>query len=49
MDKCISCDKKSLDSVKFPCPKCKNEIMRCNKCRSLSIDYVCPKCGYRGP
>jgi len=49
MDKCISCDKKSLDSVKFHCPKCKNEIMRCNKCRSLSIDYVCPKCGYRGP
>ena len=44
----ISCNKKSQESIKFPCPGCKKEIMRCNKCRTLSIEYKC-KCGYTGP
>lgn len=49
MDKCASCEKGSIDSVKFPCPKCGAELMRCNKCRGLSIEYTCPKCGFKGP
>lgn len=48
MEKCISCNKRTQESVKFPCPKCKNEIRRCNKCRSLSIEYKC-SCGFVGP
>ena len=31
------------------CPKCREEILRCDKCRSLSIEYKCPKCEYKGP
>ena len=46
MIKCISCNKESSDSVKFPCPKCGYEIIRCNQCRNLSIEYKCPKCGH---
>ncbi|MAG39648.1 RNA-binding protein [Candidatus Pacearchaeota archaeon] len=49
MEKCISCEKKTVDSVKFPCPKCGFDLMRCNKCRTLSIDYACPKCKFVGP
>jgi len=47
--KCISCNKETPKSVKFPCPKCGEEILRCDKCRKLSIEYKCPKCGYVGP
>lgn len=49
MDKCVSCDKAGLDGVKFPCPSCGKEILRCKKCRNLSIDYKCPSCGFIGP
>ena len=47
--KCISCEKETTGSVKFPCPKCSKELMRCDKCRTLSIEYKCPKCEYQGP
>lgn len=46
---CVSCKKKTVKSVIFPCPKCKNKILRCEKCRSLSCEYKCPKCSYEGP
>jgi Zn-ribbon RNA-binding protein len=47
--KCISCDKKTVQIVKFPCPICKTEIVRCDKCRKLSISYKCLKCEHKGP
>ncbi|NPE29621.1 RNA-binding protein [Methanococcoides sp. SA1] len=47
--KCTSCNKETTKIVKFPCAKCKNEILRCDKCRSLSIEYKCTKCGHKGP
>ena len=47
--KCISCKTESQNSVKFPCPKCKKELKRCGKCRSLSIEYECSNCGHKGP
>ncbi|MBT6689947.1 RNA-binding protein [archaeon] len=47
--KCSSCDKETTKIVKFPCPKCNNEILRCDKCRTLSIEYKCPKCQHQGP
>lgn len=46
--KCVSCGKETEDCVKFPCPECKKEISRCNKCRGLSIEFKCG-CGYQGP
>ena len=49
MEKCVSCDKESSDSVRFPCPKCGFELCRCKKCRNLSVEYKCPGCGYVGP
>ncbi|MBT7705940.1 RNA-binding protein [archaeon] len=49
MDKCISCEKQDTNSVKFPCPGCGVQLMRCHKCRGLSIEYTCIKCGYKGP
>ncbi|MDH3353371.1 MAG: zinc finger domain-containing protein [Nanoarchaeota archaeon] len=47
--RCISCNKETSKSVKFPCPECGKELLRCDKCRSLSIEYKCPKCGHKGP
>ena len=47
--KCISCNKETEKIVKFPCPKCGHELIRCDKCRGLSIEYKCPKCGFVGP
>jgi len=35
--KCTSCEKETSKSVRFPCPKCKTQISRCDKCRSLSV------------
>ena len=49
MASCTSCGKNASDVVKFPCPKCGKEIIRCNKCRALSIKYSCPDCGFVGP
>lgn len=46
--KCCSCGKESRVGVKFPCPKCKKELFRCDRCRQISIDYKC-SCGYEGP
>ena len=46
--KCTSCGKENTNNVKFPCPKCGKEILRCDKCRSLSVKYNCNKCGYIG-
>lgn len=48
MVKCISCEKETQDGIKLSCPKCKKEINRCPKCRSLSTEYTC-KCGHVGP
>lgn len=49
MTSCISCGRNTPDVVKFECPKCKAEIVRCSKCRSLSVKYKCPDCGFVGP
>lgn len=46
---CVSCKKQASNMIKLPCPKCKKEILRCSKCRSLSIEYKCPSCGFVGP
>jgi hypothetical protein len=48
MTKCISCDKEKSRGVSFPCPKCKQNIFRCDKCKALSIEYKC-ECGFVGP
>ena len=51
-DKCISCGKSIVNdpsAVKFPCPNCGYEIVRCGKCRKEGIKYICPKCGFEGP
>ena len=48
MVNCTSCSKETHESVKFPCPGCGNEVLRCDKCRNLSIDFEC-KCGHTGP
>lgn len=48
MAKCISCGKETTKGILFPCPKCKEKIFRCEKCRNLSKEYEC-KCGYKGP
>ena len=46
--KCKSCEMEIVKGVRFPCPKCKKEVVRCNKCRTLSIEYTCD-CSYQGP
>jgi len=48
MARCISCGKETSEGIKLPCPSCKKEIFRCNKCRNLSIEYNC-KCEHQGP
>lgn len=48
MDVCISCKKDADKYVKFKCPKCGQEIVRCSKCRGLEIDYHCSKCDFKG-
>jgi predicted RNA-binding Zn-ribbon protein involved in translation (DUF1610 family) len=45
---CISCNKDNKDYVKFKCPKCNAEIVRCENCRALEIDYQCKKCDFKG-
>ena len=47
--KCVSCNKETIKSIKFPCPEWGTQLMRCEKCRTLSIEYGCQKCEYRGP
>ncbi|MCC7569546.1 MAG: zinc finger domain-containing protein [Candidatus Methanofastidiosa archaeon] len=49
---CSSCKRKIAPKekmVKFPCPACTAEIIRCEKCRVLANDYTCPECGFVGP
>jgi len=46
--RCISCKKQAESGVIFPCPECKKQLFRCNKCRNLSIEYKC-ECGFKGP
>ncbi|MEA3343666.1 MAG: zinc finger domain-containing protein [archaeon] len=36
-------------SVKFKCPGCGAEIIRCSKCKITSNKYACSKCGFAGP
>jgi len=48
MAKCISCKKDTQDVIGFNCPKCKVELFRCARCRTLSVDYKCV-CGFEGP
>ncbi len=45
---CVSCKKDADKYVKFKCPKCGTEIVRCSKCRLIEIDYQCPKCDFKG-
>jgi len=45
---CVSCSKENDKYVKFKCPRCGAEIIRCEKCRALEIDYKCPNCDFAG-
>ncbi|MCL4375489.1 RNA-binding protein [Candidatus Marsarchaeota archaeon] len=45
---CISCGKLSNQYVKFKCPACEEEIIRCYNCRETHIKYK-SKCGFEGP
>ncbi|MCD4740518.1 zinc finger domain-containing protein [archaeon] len=50
MKKCISCKKEVTDDyVKFNCPNCKKELVRCHNCRKNVIKYKCPECEFTGP
>ncbi|MCX6774993.1 MAG: zinc finger domain-containing protein [DPANN group archaeon] len=48
---CSSC-KKAIDNdrsaVKFACPSCGTEIVRCGTCRQSAVKYKC-SCGFEGP
>ncbi|MHC1598621.1 MAG: zinc finger domain-containing protein [Candidatus Methanofastidiosia archaeon] len=49
---CTSCKRKITPKekmVKFPCPECEMEIIRCEKCRVLGNKYKCPGCEFEGP
>jgi len=48
-NKCVSCNKEVDNFVKFKCPECGSDIIRCQHCRALDIDYKCSKCGFIGP
>ncbi|MCD6414946.1 MAG: DUF1610 domain-containing protein [Candidatus Diapherotrites archaeon] len=48
--RCISCNREVADDyVRFKCPSCKKEIIRCQDCRTNAIRYKCPECGFEGP
>ena len=50
MMKCSSCNKEVTDNyVRFKCPSCGNEIIRCQECRERSGNYTCMECGFEGP
>ena len=49
--KCISCHREISpheNAVIFPCPRCEESIVRCEKCRVLANPYKC-SCGFEGP
>ena len=49
---CTSCKKRITNdpgTVKFKCPECGTEIVRCSHCREVAAKYKCPKCGFEGP
>ncbi|ADP77380.1 Zn-ribbon RNA-binding protein involved in translation protein [Methanothermus fervidus DSM 2088] len=51
MVRCISCKREiplGEKYVKFECPLCNEEIVRCEKCRTFGNVYRC-KCGFEGP
>jgi predicted RNA-binding Zn-ribbon protein involved in translation (DUF1610 family) len=48
--RCVSCNKEvTNDYVRFKCPGCKRELVRCNHCREIAATYKCPHCGFEGP
>lgn len=48
--KCVSCKKEVTDDyVRFKCPNCKREMIRCLDCKKKAIPYKCPECGFMGP
>ncbi len=49
MVKCNSCSYEGENVTIFACPKCKERIIRCSKCKTLSREYKCIKCGFLGP
>jgi hypothetical protein len=51
MERCTSCNTEVTDDfTKFKCPSCgKEDIIRCNRCKSISKQYKCPNCGFIGP
>ena len=36
-------------AVKFVCPSCGKDVVRCSKCKITSNNYTCPSCGFVGP
>jgi len=47
--KCVSCNKEVTDNyVRFKCPGCGKETLRCQECRERSGGYKC-ECGFVGP
>ena len=47
-NQCVSCKKEVTEYVKFKCPGCGKEIVRCYSCREISAPFAC-KCGFAGP
>ncbi|MEM2954696.1 MAG: zinc finger domain-containing protein [Candidatus Nanoarchaeia archaeon] len=51
MQICISCKKEATNDkskVRFPCPQCNAEIIRCGECKKKVVKYKCA-CGFEGP
>ena len=50
---CSSCGKRIEAErfwVKFPCPNCRKEdIIRCEKCKTRENKYACSICKFEGP
>ncbi|UUX91180.1 zinc finger domain-containing protein [Methanoplanus endosymbiosus] len=51
VEKCTSCKAPLSEPgwTKFECPKCRETIYRCHRCRHQSVPYTCQKCGFEGP
>lgn len=48
--KCVSCNREVTDDyVRFKCPGCKRELIRCMECRNNVTSYKCPECALEGP